>query len=424
MFNAIKVKIGEVKGPYVVKLIASDAPVPFVTFSDRLTLYATEGFEIAAPYPSLSGVAPNGQWVPVIPIEYGSVCNCFNISEPGGRLIMSYNDKKGLPVKELAVPASMPLAVQPLVPFFSWGHSNYSRATLEGGVSAMVPVSTGNVRVIVTTVPSSAVFGVYALSLINMIAELLKYIPFSMLLKIFPGIRVSNTKPLVIAKDGHISQEFSNELYGGILIKLPTVKADAKEYGPLGLVVSNFFSIYVYDVNTYIPDMNIGYQDVDPARQAGFGLYKIDSSKPYVQDTFKTNMKLFGRSDRVAGELGTPGSVTTLGNLLQALQSPGEPRVLFHGLCGSIDGDASLREAATAAVTQRLTELHPKAVTLNSDEDFVAFIFKLGGAIMNLAQQISTVASRKNVAKLIKSFVPSGGASAKGGRRTRRKRRQ
>ena len=427
MFNAIKVKIGEVKGPYVVKLIASDAPVPFVTFSDRLTLYATEGFEIAAPYPSLSGVAPDGQWAPVIPIEYGSVCNCFNISEPGGRLIMSYNNSKGLPLKALTVPASMPLAVQPLVPFFSWGHSNYSRAPIEGGASAMVPVSTGNVRVIVTTVPSSAVFGVYALGLINMLAEVLKYIPFSMLLKIFPGIRVSNTKPLVIAKDGNITQEFSNELYGGILIKLPTVKADGKEYGPLGLVVSNIFSIYVYDVNTYIPDMNIGYQDVDPARQAGFGLYKIDSSKPYVQDNFKTNMKLFGRSDRVAGELGTPGSVTTLGNLLKALQSPGEPRVLFHGLCGSIDGDASIREAATAAVTQRLTELHPKAVTLKTDDEFVSFIFKLGGAITNLAQQVSTVASRKNIAKLITSIVPAGGAgasSAKGGRRTQRKRRQ
>jgi hypothetical protein len=132
----------------------------------------------------------------------------------------------------------------------------------------------------------------------------------------------------------------------------------------------------------------------------------------------------------VAGELGTPGSVTTLGNLLKALQSPGEPRVLFHGLCGSIEGDASLREAATAAVTQRLSELHPRAVTLNSDEEFVAFIFKLGGAISNLAQQVSTVASRKNIAKLIQSIVPSGGAgagagaSAKGGRRTRRKRRQ
>jgi hypothetical protein len=244
-------------------------------------------------------------------------------------------------------------------------------------------------------------------------------------LKIFPGIRISNTKPLVIAKDGHITQEFSNELYGGILIKLPTAKEDAKQYGPLGLVVSNIFSIYVYDVNTYIPDMNIGYQDPDAARQAGFGLYTIDSSKPYVQDDFKSNMKLFGRSERVPGELGTPGSVTTLGNLLQALQSPGEPRVLCHGLCGSIEGDASLREAATAAVTQRLSEIHPKAVTLNSDEDFVSFIFKLGGAIMNLAQQVSTVASRKNVAKLIKSIMPSGGASAKGGgRRTRRKRRQ
>ena len=128
----------------------------------------------------------------------------------------------------------------------------------------------------------------------------------------------------------------------------------------------------------------------------------------------------------MAGELGTPGSVTTLGNLLKALQSPGEPRVLYHGLCGSIEGGANLREAATAAVTQRLTEIHPRAVTLNSDEDFVAFIFKLGGAISNLAQQVSTVASRKNVAKLIKSIMPSGGAgaSAKGGRRTRRKRRQ
>jgi mevalonate kinase len=86
-------------------------------------------------------------------------------------------------------------------------------------------------------------------------------------------------------------------------------------------------------------------------------------------------------------------------------------------------------------VTQRLSELHPRAVTLNSDEEFVAFIFKLGGAISNLAQQVSTVASRKNIAKRIQSIVPSGGAGAgagasasaslaKGGRRTRRKRRQ
>lgn len=345
---------------------------------------------------------------------------------------MSYNNTKASPVKELTLPATIPMAVQPHESFFSWGHSGYSRAMIEGGAIAMVPVNTGNVRVIVTTVPSSAVFGIYALGLINMLVEILKHVPFSMLLKIFPGISVSNTKPLVIVNDGNITQEFSNELYGGILIKLPTAKENAPHYGPLGVVVSNIFSIYVYDVNTYIPDMNIAYQDVDPARQATFGLYKIDSTKPYVQDDFKTYMKLFGRSERRnVGSIGAPGSVTTLGKLLTALQSPGEPRILFHGLCGSIEGDASMREAATAAVTQRLFELHPKAVVLNSFEELTAFLQKLGTAIYNLAQQVTTVASRKNIAKHIKSIVPSGGAGAGaslakggGGRRTQRKRRQ
>jgi len=423
MFNEIKRKIHSLGGPFVVKLIASDAPVPFVTFSDRITLYEAEGFEIATPYPRLSGVAPNGQWVPVIPFEYGSLCNCFNISEPGGRLIMSYNDKKAIPVKELTLPATMPMVVQPHESFFSWGHSNYSRNM---STQAMVPVNTGNVRVIVTTVPSSAVFGIYALGLINMLVEILKHVPFSMLLKIFPGIKLSQSTPLVMVNDKHITQAFSNELYGGILIKLPTAKDDATPYGPLGLVISNIFSIYVYDVNTYIPDMNIAYQDIDATRQASFGLFKIDDTKPYVQDDFKMKMKINERSERVGGSIVAPGSVTTLGKLITALQSPGEPRVLFHGLCGSIEGDASLRETATTIFTQRLFELHPKAVVLNSFEEFVAFLHKLGTAIYNLAQQVTTVASRKNIAKQIKSIVPAGGAgaSAKGGRRTKRKRRQ
>jgi len=421
MFNEIKRKINSLGGPFVIKLIASDAPVPFVTFSDRIKLYAAEGFDIALPYPFLSGVDPVGNWVPSIPWDHARY-DCFNISAPGGRLIMSYNDKRAIPVKELTLPGTMPMVVRPHESFFSWGHSNYAR-TME--TFAMVPVNTGNVRVIVTTVPSSAVQGFFALTIINMLVEILKHVPFSMLLKIFPGIRLSEVSPLIIVNNGVITQEFSKELYGGIMIKLPTIKEDGKVYGPLGIVVSNYFSIYVYDVNTYIPDMNIGYQDVDAARQATFGLYAIDDTKPHEPDDYITKIKIFNRSERRnVGSIGATGSVTTLGKLITALQSPGEPRVLFHGLCGSIDGDASVREAASATIGKRLSELHPRAVTLNSDEDFVAFIFKLGGAITNLAQQVSTVASRKNVAKLIKSILPSGGASAKGGRRTRRKRRQ
>jgi hypothetical protein len=294
----------------------------------------------------------------------------------------------------------------------------------------MVPVNTGNVRVIVTTVPSSAVWGRYALGLINVLVEILKHIPFSMLLKIFPGIKLSESTPLVMVNKEHITQAFSNELYGGILIKLPTVKENAPHYGPLGVVVSNIFSIYVYDVNTYIPDMNIAYQDVDVARQARFGLYEIDTTKPYTPDDYaKAETKLNERSERVESSIVAPGSATTLGKLLKTLQSPGEPRILFHGLCGSIDGDASIRETATTIVTKRLFELHPKAVIINTHQEFTAFLHKLGTAIYNLAHQVTTVASRKNIAKHIKSLVPAGGAGAglaKGGRgrRTQRKRRQ
>jgi len=419
MFNAIKRTIVELGGPRSVKLIASDAPVPFVTFSDRLTLYATEGFETTLPFPPLSGVAPNGQWFSDVPVEHLSKAACYNISETGGRLVMSYNPMKASPEKELTLPASIPMRRGPLDIVFSWGHSNYLRAAT---THRMAPVNTGNVRVIVTTVPSSSVLGIYALAFMNMLSELLKYVPFSMLLKIFPGIRVSPSTPLVIAHEGHITQEFSKELYGGILIKLPSTIFTGPEYGPLPYNVSNIFSIYVYDVNTYIPDMGVGYQDSNPVRQATFGMYRVDPSKPYVQDDEiidESTMKLFGKSDRIEGDLGLPGSTTTLGKMIEALQTPEShtPRVLLHSLCGAIEGDGVYREAATTAITKRLEELHPKAVVLNSKEELAPFLFQLAGAISRLAQQVATVASHKNIATVMRA------SAAKGGHRTQRKRR-
>ena len=159
-------------------------------------------------------------------------------------------------------------------------------------------------------------------------------------------------------------------------------------------------------------------------------LYVASSTYINTPDDYaKAETKLNERSERAESSIGAPGSATTLGKLVTALQSPGEPRILFHGLCGSIDGDASTRETATTIVTKRLFELHPKAVIINTHQEFTAFLHKLGTAIYNLAHQVTTVASRKNIAKHIKSLVPAGGAGAglaKGGRgrRTQRKRRQ
>ena len=244
---------------------------------------------------------------------------------------------------------------------------------------------------IVITVPSSAIYGIYGLYLKNVIVDLLKVIPFNMILKIFPGIRLDH--PLPLARDGIITQQASKELYGGILIKLPS----GVVAGPTA--ISNFISIYVYDVHTPIPDMHIGFIDPIPARQATFGIYRVNSELPYVMNvptTADTEVEIFKRS----APFKIPGypvpTETTLNHILRGLDTMASPvpKVLLHGLCGVItDEGAGHRESATELIGERLQQIHPRAVYLNSQAEMILFCNRLGNAVFNLARQVAPVTS-------------------------------
>jgi len=281
---------------------------------------------------------------------------------------------------------------------FSWGHSNYLTTTV-ASKTYMNITNTGTMRVIVTTVPSSNLLQVGELVLYNMMIELIKHVPFDILLKLFQGIAVRKDAPLCIITNGVVTQAFSKELYGGILIKLPTEK-----WG--GILGTNVLSIYAYDVNTDIPDMGIGYAnkaqiDLEPT----LGLYQITPGSAYRNSRSYFHKNLRGLSfatvksfldDRaVRYKLGPekrtiePGIVTTLGAILASLNTAPTPtpRVLIISSCGNID------DTTAELITQRLAETHPKAVLLNDISELITFFYRLVFATRALARQASPVMS-------------------------------
>ena len=411
-------------GPVSIGLIASDAPVPFVTMDDRIALYGREGFQLQLPAPPMTGVDRDGRWGD-IPIPNDGSYRCVNLKNPGDRCLMTYVIGKSIETghKVLELVPSIPMDIRPFDVLFSWSHSALN---IKNPATApmIIPVNTGNTRVIVSSVPASAIYGVYGLYLHNILIDLLTKVPFSMLLKLFPGIRL--TKPLQLAHGGLVTQAFSEELYGGVLIKLPSIThMGDPAFGPRGISVTNFISIYVYDVNTDIPDMIISYSDPNKAREATFGMYQVDQSIPFAINTpaegltgtlegnAERKTKVLLRSKRVPG-MGILGTDTTLGATLSHINSvpSATPRVLLHGMCGSIDGGNNVRESAAEVVAERLMRTHPRAVHLNSLWELNAFYARLSHAIVALAQQVEPVTPLP---------VAEGGKRQAGRRVTRRR---
>jgi len=258
----------------------------------------------------------------------------------------------------------------------------------------MTSTNTGNTRVIVITVPSSAIIGVYGLYLQNVIIELLKIVPFNMLLKIFPGIRLD--PPLTLARNGIITQQASKELYGGILIKLPSFIQTIVN-GTLN--VTNYISIYVYDAKTLIPDMQVAFLDTIAARQATFGVYRVNTDLPFVMNspaTADTEVEIFKRSAPFKIPDYPIPSVTTLGHILRGLDTMASPvpKVLLHGLCGVFDDNGREgRETATRLLDERLPQIHPRAVNLSTYEEMIMFCNRLGNAVFNFVRQVAPVTS-------------------------------
>ena len=415
MFNKIKIAAKNLGLPRIA-LIASDAPIPFVTFDDRIKLYAAEGLVALRPTPLLTGVSPEGVWGD-IPVGSESLYKCLNLKVPGTRFLMTYTPGPDTPAElPLELPARVSVGVQLPEIIFSLGHSQY-RTDASPSLN-MIPVNTGNTRVVVLTVPSSAINMYESLFMQNVITELLKSVPFEMLIKLFPGINISPSTPLPLKTGSSVSQQISSEIYGGFLIKIPS-------YPHAIGFVTNFITIYVYDVNTNIPDMGITYADPTPEVQAMMGLYKVDLSRPFALNDITSiriphinipKTKIVGRSAIYAPSgLGpvTPGTTATLGTMLAHLNTVpvapgGPPRILLHALCGTV-GDAVVdRTEIAVKIEQRLFEIYPRLPKLDTS-NFIEFNRRFGNAVMDLAQQIGTVEAE------------NGGATATkaGGGRTR-----